>query len=203
MKKTLRKHAVPIALGMLVLLIFLLHAAKIVAIPFMQNLETISYDARLRLTMPQTLDRRIVIVDIDEKSLAEEGRWPWGRNKVAALLEQLFSRHKVAIVGFDVVFAEKDDSSGLNTLERLGRTEFKDIPQFQSRLAQLRPQLDHDQLLAQTLAKHPVVLGYYFTDFQGRESGKLPEPAFGAGSFTDSSSVFVTARGYGANLAEF
>ncbi|MEN6584791.1 MAG: adenylate/guanylate cyclase domain-containing protein, partial [Sulfuricella sp.] len=95
------------------------------------------------------------------------------------------------------------DSSGLNTLERLGRTEFKDIPQFQARLAQLRPQLDHDQLLARTLTKHPVVLGYYFTDFQGRESGKLPEPAFGAGSFTDSSSVFVTARGYGANLAEF
>lgn len=203
MRKTLRKHATPISLGMLALLLFLLHAAKIFDIPFMQNLEAISYDARLRLTMPQTLDRRIVIVDIDEKSLAEQGRWPWGRDKLAAMLEQLFSRYQVAVLGFDVVFAEKDDSSGLKTLERLSRDEMKEIPQFQSRLAQLRPQLDHDHLFAKALAERPVVLGYYFTNFQDSISGSLPDPAFPAGTFKHSSSTFVNASGYGANLPEF
>lgn len=188
---------------MLLLLAFLLHAAKTIDIPFMQNLEAISYDARLRLTMPQTLDRRIVIVDIDEKSLAEEGRWPWGRDKLAAMLDQLFKRYQVAVVGFDVVFAEKDDSSGLETLEQLGRNELKEIPQFQSRLAQLRPQLDHDRLFTRALAERPVVLGYYFTNFRDRTSGMLPDPAFPPGTFSNSSSAFVAAGGYGANLPEF
>jgi adenylate cyclase len=119
------------------------------------------------------------------------------------MLDQLFSHYQVAVVGFDVVFAEKDDSSGLKTLERLGRNELKDIPQFQSRLAQLRPQLDHDHLFARTLAERPVVLGYYFTNFQNSVSGTLPDPAFPVGTFKNSSSAFVTASGYGANLAEF
>lgn len=203
MRKTLRKHAIPISLGMLVLLAFLMHAARILNIPFMQNLETISYDARLRLTMPQTLDRRIVIVDIDEKSLAEEGRWPWSRDKLATMLDQLFNRYQAAVVGFDVVFAEKDDSSGLETLEQLGRNELKEIPQFQSRLAQLRPRLDHDRIFTRALAERPVVLGYYFTSYRNRVSGALPDPVFPPRAFSNSSSTFVTANGYGGNLPKF
>jgi adenylate cyclase len=74
-----------------------------------QRLDAIIYDARLRWTMPKTLDERIVIVDIDEKSLAEVGRWPWGRNRLADLVDELFDRQKVALAGFDVVFAEPDE----------------------------------------------------------------------------------------------
>ena len=40
--------------------------------------------------MPQTIDERIVIVDIDEKSLAEIGRWPWSRNRLGDLVNELF-----------------------------------------------------------------------------------------------------------------
>ena len=47
-------------------------------IDVLQRLDDILYDARLRATMPRTLDKRIVIVDIDEKILAEVGSWPWG-----------------------------------------------------------------------------------------------------------------------------
>jgi adenylate cyclase len=54
----------------------------------------------------RTLDERVVIVDIDEKSLAKVGRWPWGRNKLAELTNELFDRQKIALLGFDVVFAE-------------------------------------------------------------------------------------------------
>ena len=199
----LKKHTIPIVLGVAMLMVFLLHAAKVVNIPLIQHIEAISYDARLRLTMPKTLDRRIVIVDIDEKSLAEEGRWPWGRDKLAAMLDRLFDQYHVAVVGFDVVFAEKDESSGLKVLERLGQKELKNIPQFQASLAQLRPQLDHDHIFAQKLASRPVVLGYYFTSNRNRVSGLLPAPTFPTGSFTGSNTAFVSATGYGANLPEF
>lgn len=203
LRPALKKHTIPITLGVAMLLVFLLHAAKVVNIPLIQRIEAISYDARLQLTMPKTLDRRIVIVDIDEKSLAEEGRWPWGRDKLAAMLDRLFDQYHVAVVGFDVVFAEKDESSGLKVLERLSQKELKNLPQFQASLAQLRPQLDHDRIFAQKLASRPVVLGYYFTSNEDRVSGLLPTPTFPTGSFKGSNTAFVVATGYGANLPEF
>ncbi|GAO37032.1 guanylate cyclase [Sulfuricella sp. T08] len=199
----LKKNAIPIALGVAVLLVFLLHATRVVNIPLIQHIEAISYDARLQLTMPKTLDRRIIIVDIDEKSLAEEGRWPWGRDKLATMLDRLFDQYHVAVVGFDVVFAEKDESSGLKVLEQLSQKELKNLPQFQASLSQLRPQLDHDSIFAQKLASRPVVLGYYFTSNEDRISGLLPAPTFPAGSFKGSNTAFVGATGYGANLPEF
>ena len=133
------------------------------------NLEAIVYDTRLRLTMPQTVDPRIVILDIDEKSLAEkerggEGRWPWPRDRLALLLDKLFDQYEIAIVGFDVVFAERDESSGIRVLERLGERELRDVPQFQSVLMQLKPQLEYDDIFARKMKGRAVVLGYYLLE---------------------------------------
>src|SRR5690606_22121719 len=96
---SVKKHLVRIALGLVVVLAFVGHAAKYYDIPFIKRLENIVYDARLRLTMPDSVDPRIVIVDIDEKSLAVEGRWPWGRDKLGRILDQLFDHYQVGIVG--------------------------------------------------------------------------------------------------------
>ena len=63
--------------------------------------------------MPGTLAPRIVVVDVDEKSLAEVGRWPWGLDRMAALTEALCDRQQAAVVGFDMLFAEPDTGSGL------------------------------------------------------------------------------------------
>ena len=60
-----------------------------------------------------------MIVAIDEKSLAEHGHWPWTRDKLALMLEQLFA-YGVTVVGFDMVFAERDMSSDVDLLRRLG-----------------------------------------------------------------------------------
>jgi len=202
MKELLKKRAIPIGLGFLLLLVFLLHASQLVNIRLIEQLEAISYDARLRLFMPKTQDKRIVIVDIDEKSLAEEGRWPWGRDRLGVLLDKLFERHHSAAVGFDVVFAERDESSGLKVLDRLGQNELKNLPQFRSTIEQLRPQLDHDRLFAEKLKNRPVVLGYYFTSNDNRISGVLPAPTMPAGTFKGKRTDFIGAAGYGANLPE-
>ncbi len=203
MKEILKKRAVPIGLGLLLMGVFLLHASQFVNFRLVEQLEAISYDARLRLFMPNTRDARIVIVDIDEKSLGEEGRWPWGRDRLALLLDKLFDRHHVAAVGFDVVFAERDESSGLKVLERLGQQELKGLPQFHGALEQLRPQLDHDHQFAEKLKQRPVVLGYYFTSNDKRITGTLPAPTLPPGTFTGKRAAFISAAGYGANLPEF
>lgn len=203
MKALLKKRAVPIGLGLLLLLIFLLHAGQAINLRLVEQLEAISYDARLRLFMPGGVDKRVVVVDIDEKSLAEEGRWPWGRDRLATLIDKLVERHHVAVVGFDVVFAERDESSGIKVLERLGQQELKGIPQYQSALDQLRPQLDHDRQFAEKLKNRPVVLGYYFTSNDRRLSGALPEPTLPTGVFSGLPVAPIGATGYGANLPEF
>ena len=116
---------------------------------------------------------RIVIVDIDEKSLAEVGRWPWSRNRLAELADELFDRQQVALLGFDVVFAEPDESSGLKRLRQLAQGELKDQPGFAERARRSCSQRSTTtRLFAKALEKRPVVLGYYFTsDREGRASG--------------------------------
>jgi adenylate cyclase len=74
-------------LGLALTLLFLLPAARLTDFKFLRQLEAISYDARLLVTLPQGIDPRIVIVDIDEKSLNEVGRWPWGRDRLGDLLD--------------------------------------------------------------------------------------------------------------------
>src|SRR6185436_4502699 len=114
------------AAGVCVVLVFLAHEADLVNFRFIQQLELWAYDTRLRLFMPKTLDPRVVILDIDEKSLNAEGRWPWSRNKLAQMIHELFERYHVKVVGFDVAFAEPDTSSGLASLETLGKGPLKD-----------------------------------------------------------------------------
>ena len=175
--KTLARHWQRIAVTLIPLVFALLHAIGILPIGVLQRLDDIIYDARLRATMPKTLDERVVIVDIDEKSLAEVGRFPWGRNKLGHLVDILFDQQKIALLGFDIVFAEADDSSGLSRLNELARNEFKDQAGFADRVRQLGPELDYDGVFAKSLEKRPVVLGYYFTgDEDGRTTGHLPAP---------------------------
>lgn len=195
------KHWRRIAVTLIPLVFALMHAGGILRIGVLQRLDDIIYDARLRATMPQTLDERIVIVDIDEKSLAEVGRWPWGRNKLADVVSELLDRQKVALLGFDVVFAEADDSSGLKRLKQLAQNEMRDQPGFADRLAQIQASLDYDAVFAKAIDKRPVVMGYYFTsDRDGRVNGILPPPVMGPESLQGRPIKFTSWNGYGANI---
>ncbi len=200
----MKQHIVRYALGLVVLLVLLGHAAKFYQFGFINRLDAIIYDTKVRLTMPQSVDERVVILDIDEKSLGEIGRWPWGRDRVSQLVTKLFDQHGIALLGLDVVFAEPDESSGLKVLEGLSRAELKDNAQFQTALKELRPQLDHDGRFANILTGRPVILGYYFSGrSDGVSSGALPPPVLPEGSFTGRDIPFTVWANYGGNLAEF
>ena len=67
-----------------------LHLLGVLELGALHRLDNLIYDARLRATMPRTIDDRIVIVDVDEKSLAQIGRWPWSRDVLADLVDKLF-----------------------------------------------------------------------------------------------------------------
>ncbi len=199
----MKKHLVRIVLGCLLLLAMLGHAGHFWRMPFLAALDAYLYDARVRLVMPNTVDERVVIVDLDEKSLAALGRWPWSRDVVAALIRKLTDDYQAAIVGFDVVFAEPDESSGLKVLEALGRGELKGEAAYQASLRKLREKLDYDGQLAATLHGRPVILGYYFTNAaQAGQAGVLPDPVLGHEVFAGREVALVGWPGYGANLPQ-
>jgi len=140
--------------------------------PALSALDRELYDGRQRLAAP-ALDERIVVVDIDERSLAEQGRWPWDRGRIAALAEALVDRGGAAVVGFDVVFAERQAGT------------------------------EDDARLARALAGRPVVLGYYFSsDREGRTSGALPAPLYQGDAARELAPRITHANGFGANLGE-
>ncbi len=157
------------------------------SISFLQRIEEQAYDIRLRATMPEKIDPRIVIIDIDERTLAAEGRWPLSRDRWVLLLTQLFDVYKLKVVGFDVFFTEPDSSSGLSTLESLGKTVFKSNAEYQEKLNELRTTLDYDAQFAATMKKYPVVLAFAGNSAQAVtgnvEFGVLPQPTFLASAF--------------------
>jgi adenylate cyclase len=195
-------HWIRYGLGLLMLALMLGHSLRLYDIPLVSRLEAIVYDSKVRLTMPQTMDERVVIVDIDEKSLSEQGRWPWGRDKIATLVNKLFEQHGTAVLGFDVVFAEADESSGLMSLERLSHGALRDNGSFQGILQNLRPQLDNDARFAEAIKGRQVVLGYPFSNAANIRTGSLPKPALLPGDFTSEPAVYSYAS-FNGNLERF
>src|SRR5215469_1954371 len=87
----------------------------------------------------QLLDPRVkkikpvTIVDIDEKSLAKLGQWPWPRTTIADLVTDL-TNLGAAVIGFDVVFSEPDRlnpdvaARTMRYLDDVTRSKLRDMP---------------------------------------------------------------------------
>jgi adenylate cyclase len=119
--------------------------------------------------------------------------------RVAQLVTELTQRQGVAALGMDVVFAEPDRNSALPVLQQLARGDLHDDPSFNDWLAQHGAEFDQDNLLADTLARGPTVLGYYFTsDRDGRRAGRLPAPSAPLDPLPPG---MLFWDGYGANMA--
>jgi adenylate cyclase len=197
-----RRFLVQFGLSLVFLLILLGHVGGLYRIGLVSKLEAAVYDLRLGLFHAQGVDERIVIVDIDEKSLKELGRWPWPREVTARLTRNLFEQYGVAAVGYDIVFAEPDQSSGLPVLDRLAKGQLADETSFLATLERLRPGLDYDARLAEALATGPAVLGYYFNFARPPEIvGRLPAPLLDCEALRQQGVRPLPAPGYNANLA--
>ncbi|MDC8759101.1 CHASE2 domain-containing protein [Janthinobacterium fluminis] len=198
-RKSVAKYAARWALG---LALTLAGAAQVVGLldsALVERLDLMAADLRMRLE-PARLDRRVVIVDIDEKSLNAVGRFPWSRDVQARLVTQLTGRYQAATVGFDISFPEPDTSSGYAVLERLAQGELDGVAEFKERLAALKPALDYDGLFAAAMQGRPVVLGYSVSAQQ--QKGVLPAPAFTVAGLNGRALTALSPRGYEANIAQ-
>ena len=153
-------------------LLAILHTLGVWPVDALDKLEHWLYDTRLKATMPSGHDDRIVIVQVDEPSLAALGQWPWRRDVMARLADELHERQQAAAIGIDAVFAEPQRDAGAR---------------------------QPDQQLAAALARTGAVIGYYFTsDRNGYRTGQLPTPI--APLPQPAPAGLFQWDGYGANL---
>ncbi|MES9966810.1 MAG: CHASE2 domain-containing protein, partial [Sedimenticola sp.] len=120
------------------------------------RLETIAYDTRLDL-IPfggQETHKGVVIIDIDERSLSREGRWPWPREKVADLLQRLHQQG-VVVTGIDAVFSEPALNPALQVMESLD-PGLSDTPSLAEALERIAPVLDGDLKLSAILRDYDI-----------------------------------------------
>ncbi|HYS25581.1 MAG TPA: CHASE2 domain-containing protein [Vicinamibacterales bacterium] len=97
-------------------------------------LEYRAYDVLVRSAEMRPQSGRVVIVDVDERSLSAIGQWPWRRDVVAGLVTRL-REMGASVVALDIIFAEPDRTGGV----------------------------DADAALAGALAGGRVVIGYAMT----------------------------------------
>lgn len=108
---------------------------------------------------------RVTIVDIDEKSLAQYGQWPWPRHLLAELVRRIAQGHP-RVVGIDLVLAERDRLSPTEIARELPGLP----PEVADALAQLPPS---DRDLAEAMAGVPTVLALAPS---GEENARSPGP---------------------------
>lgn len=103
----MRQYVIRHALGLSILLMLPGHAVRAYETPFIHSLDNLIYDTKIKPTMPQTMDERVVVFDIDEKSRSEIGSWPWGRDRMATLVDKLFERYRIGIMNGATKFDTK------------------------------------------------------------------------------------------------
>jgi adenylate cyclase len=99
----------------------------------------------------QSSASRVAILDIDDRSLARIGQWPWSRAVLADLVDRAHGAG-AAVIGFDIIFPEPD---------RLSPTWLaKSLPTLTPDMAaRLAAQKDTDATFAEAIGRASVVLG--------------------------------------------
>jgi adenylate cyclase len=165
----------------------------------MARLDFLIYDLRLSTTLEDkpSVDPRVVIVDIDEKSIQAEGHWPWSRDKLAKLLDKIFDQG-TAVAAFDIVFAEGERNDASDVLAAAERGNLLE-PKTRHVLKEIAPSFDHDRIFAASMADRDVVLGYIFTNHDRPPSGAAPPPVPTRRPAVDALSV-ITLPSYTSNI---
>ena len=197
---------VRVAISGLSLALFALHIAGKPRLEIIDRVENYLYDVRIRMTMPGTIDDRIVIIDIDEASQAELGQWPWPRNTLATLVDRLFDDYGIRVLGLDALFAEAEETSAERVVDQLSASAIAEDPAVAEELARLRESLDSNYRFAESFIARDVVTGFVFKDSiranEPETTGVLPAAIIRGDAVAGVTVPFIDARGFAGNLPD-
>lgn len=163
------------------------------------DFDNFMYDTYTRINLAQEKNKApIVIVDIDEKSLAEQGAWPWPKARFAQLVTEL-RKHGAAVIAFTIVFSEESDNTATEYLKKIENNP-RTQPELISILRKFIFLHEGNDLLMEALKGNDVVLGFIFN--QSYQKGLLPIPEVVVHSNTELNRLLIPAfKGYLANLS--
>ena len=164
MNKTVRSLTTVNPLSITIYLTFLIVVVFFIGPSFLEVVELKTLDLRFKSRGFMQANDAIALAVIDEKSLDEEGRWPWPRSKIARLVDYL-SDDEAKVIGFDIGFLEPDENnlSFIQQLEsKIGSLKLnnKELEKF---LSESKMLADNDRILANSIkqSKAKVILGYF------------------------------------------
>ncbi|MDC0055346.1 adenylate/guanylate cyclase domain-containing protein [Pseudomonadota bacterium] len=166
--------------GLLAFAIFISFLPILNPLQIFSSLQNYSFDTFQRI-LPREVypEDPVVIIDIDDRALAEIGQWPWSRNQLANLTNQAYA---AAALGFDIVFAESDRTNPKNLIASYSLNE-----ELTKELIALP---SNDELFAEAIENHgTVILGQALNN---KEINKPAKAKFGLVTQGDDPKQFVT-----------
>lgn len=148
------------------------------------RLEDVVYDIRLNAWLPAHAEPKnpIVVVDIDEKSVREVGRWPWSRDKLASLVQKLYAQG-ATVIAFDMLFSEPENNQTCSINGSGGQ----------------------DALFKKVLeeGKGKIVLGTFLSNEHEISIGQLPKPVVELAPLHLTNIVLPKLQSYISNIPIF
>jgi adenylate cyclase len=164
------------------------------------QLENLAYDFQLKSHMhvfKQQVKAPLVIIEIDERSLAKEGRWPWSHAKVAELVTKLRAIGATGIV-LDILFGEPEENIVTQVMQEL-RNKQQLTPALAHILDQNKDNFDYDKRLAEALGLGKSVLALAFLP-EGESVNVLPVPILQLQTPSMQGLNFIKATSFISNI---
>jgi serine/threonine-protein kinase len=191
-----KKYPFLIELVMGVLLTVLMAWSYYKHSPFIETINLKTYDTFLKLSPTPTNTDTIQIVEIDETSVANLGRWPWPRSLVAQLVDEILAGG-AKVIGLNIFYTEEEKNQGLEEIAQLQK-KFSDLLKKQKAvfakknikiadfeefldvdLEESQRALDGDSILAQSVEQAAnIVLPMYFQPGDALGNNLEAPPAF-------------------------
>jgi len=165
---------------LIVVMALLAFSTALIHPDFIEQIELKSLDQRFKIRGPITPDSRVVIVAVDDNSLSEVGRWPWSRDKIAGIVDNILNKYGAKAIGFDIVFSEKQ-ANPLTESIRLLKKSGNANKTVQEWLTKHQQSGNLDAHLEQAFHQHQsqIIPGYFFyvegSDVPAQALKRLPQ----------------------------
>lgn len=163
-------------------LALLVTGSYLVGEPVLKSVEFKAYDLRAKLRQDLNPPPEIVLVAVDDDSIAQIGRWPWPRSRMAEAIDKL-KAYGPKVIGLNILFSEPDQNQGLEEIRRLEQVYREHVGarhivqrgvDFAAEFSSSTVALDSDsKLLASLQSAGNVVLPLFFP---GGTVGGRPDP---------------------------
>lgn len=194
-----QRTSILLGLAMTALVIAIQHFGE--TSPTLERINGLIYDIRLEATIqPRETETTILILDLDERSMQAEGRWPWSRFKIAKMIEKL-AEDGAVVVALDIMFSEPEPnhvSSVINLLQNEGADN-----NILGLLNSYTEQADADIAFSEAIQSTDTVISMLFNETDEIQAGTLPSPVIRFDTDDLEHIASHTYFGYVANIELF